>query len=817
MAAAAFLIWQAVMTASGRYAPEPSELERRIEDGTRIAVYGTVERWEETDQYRMVHLKNCRVLPWEMLLNPASEGGHPDFPDIQFFQKQAVYAPKLLIYLKRDPEFAGDSQSKNDFAVSAEDDQNKKSKIKTEQYNKATASAEFAEIGNAIVVQGELTHFETASNPGNFDQRSYYIRKGFWASVWADTVQVLDSSADSAKEQLLKLRRSWREMLVCHLGEIHGNSMSAILLGDKRGLDEHVKTLYQKSGIGHILAISGLHMSFIGMGVYQILRRMGCPLWISGLLGTCLLGSYAVMIGSGVSSIRAFLMFAVRTGADLCGRRYDMSTSLALSAAVLILENPLYLTDAGYLLSFGAILGIALLYPTITELVETDGQEDGQIRKKQEKDRNVRKRICQKLRQGLYSSISVSIMLCPVTLYFYYEFPLYSPIINILVIPLMSLVLGAGLAGSLLCTVWDWGGGMILQICAAILTVYETICEISLWLPFSRLSTGQPDLKWIFGYYAVLLLTLGYLRYMRGKQLRRKLCMGGVSGLLVLAALTAGGRYRGIFQVTMLDVGQGDGIFFCSPGGMTCLIDGGSSDIGEVGKYRIIPYLESQGVSELDYLFLSHGDMDHVSGAEELLDSQELGIRVKTLVVPPKQVLDEKLLGLIQQAVRAGTRVKVLEKGQKIRDQEMTITCAGPGDEYQGESGNAASMLLYMECRGLSMLFTGDVEGDGEELLTKWLAGKKVGEYDILKVSHHGSGNSTLQNFLDQARPSVGLISSGIGNRYGHPAEETVERLEQSGCRIYGTQENGAITVRVRRKGDRKAVIETYRGKGFAK
>ena len=139
--------------------------------------------------------------------------------------------------------------------------------------------------------------------------------------------------------------------------------MSAILLGEKSELDAQMKALYQKSGIGHILAISGLHMSFIGMGFYGLLRRVGCPVKPAGVLGILFLLGYTVMIGGGVSAIRAFVMFGIRVGADLCGRAYDMATSLAVAAALIALESPMYLRDAGYLLSFGAVLGMAAVYP----------------------------------------------------------------------------------------------------------------------------------------------------------------------------------------------------------------------------------------------------------------------------------------------------------------------------------------------------------------------------------------------------------------------------------------------------------------------
>ena len=145
-----------------------------------------------------------------------------------------------------------------------------------------------------------------------------------------------------------KLRRNWKRLLVSQMGARHGNSMSAILLGEKSELDAQMKALYQKSGIGHILAISGLHMSFIGIGLYRILRKIGIPFLPAGLIGITFLLLYTCMIGSGVSSQRALVMFAVRVGADMSGRDYDLPTSLAFAAAVIVFCQPLYLFDAGF-------------------------------------------------------------------------------------------------------------------------------------------------------------------------------------------------------------------------------------------------------------------------------------------------------------------------------------------------------------------------------------------------------------------------------------------------------------------------------------
>ena len=148
-----------------------------------------------------------------------------------------------------------------------------------------------------------------------------------------------------------------------------------------------------------------------------------------------------------------------------------------------------------------------------------------------------------------------------------------------------------------------------------------------------------------------------------------------------------------------------------------------------------------------------------------------------------------------------------MEAGQKVALGELRLTCMAPSGEYQGEIGNAASMVLWMECRNLEMILTGDVEGEGEVQLTDWLREQEKTECDILKAAHHGSKNSTLPEFLQQLTPKYVWISSGIGNRYGHPAKETIDRLKETGCQLYGTQEYGAVTIKI--KGE-TAEIETF-------
>ncbi|MEE1085596.1 MAG: ComEC/Rec2 family competence protein [Schaedlerella sp.] len=261
--------------------------------------------------------------------------------------------------------------------------------------------------------------------------------------------------------------------------------------------------------------------------------------------------------------------------------------------------------------------------------------------------------------------------------------------------------------------------------------------------------------------------------------------------IFVAAVINTRGNHNEL-KITMLDVGQGDGIHIRTPSGMQILIDGGSSDVSEVGKYRIEPYLESQGVTELDYVFISHGDLDHTSGIQEMLLNQKFGIRIHTLILPSENVLDESLLEVGRFAEQYGTRVAAIGAGEKIIDGEMVITCIAPSESYEGAIGNASSMVLDLRYKGFDMLFTGDLENEGEDAVVK---SGVLRDYDILKVGHHGSKNSTSEEFLEQVRPEVALISAGKENRYGHPSKETLERLKNIGCEVYSTQECGAIII----------------------
>ena len=623
----------------------PSPLEIRAKQGEVLAITGQAYKIEKREKHQAVYLKNNSIL------------------QIQKDQKQSFQESKFILYT--DPEIQ-------------------------------------IHIGNAIRAAGELSFFQNARNPGNFDQKLYYQRQDIHGSAWAKEVEVVDDSIWKIRDWLSEFRSQWKKALIQAMGEKDGNVLSAMLLGEKSEMDPDTKELYQVSGIGHILAISGLHLSFIGIGAYRIFRRMTGSYTAGGIAGILLLVLYVMMIGVTISAVRALVMFLFRVGADMAGRHYDPPTALAAAAAAVLLWRPLSLYDGGFWLSFGAVFAMIIVLPIFKGLPV----------------------------QGFWASVSINLTILPVMLFYFFEFPPYSLLLNLFVIPLMSAMLFLGLLGSAAYAAGIPIAVFGLRICKVILWLYEKCCEIGMGIPGARMIAGKPRLWQIAAYYILLAAALVFLRRLRRKEIKKASGMEttGRIRIMPLLALAAGifiltFRFgeEGRLSVTILDVGQGDGIFIQGPAGGTYLIDGGSSDIKKVGQYRIEPFLKSRGVGRLDYVLISHGDSDHMNGVADLIERRKIGIEIGTLVLPMQEAWDEALCSLADMARQAGIQVAEIGPGQGIQEKEAALSCIQPakGDEIQ--PGNEASMVLALSSGEFDMLLCGDVEGKWEELLTERL------------------------------------------------------------------------------------------------
>lgn len=623
-------------------------------------------------------------------------------------------------------------------------------------------------IGQSVTLIGELSRFDIAKNPGNFDQRAYYAIERIHGFVNVQQILRVEGRGNSFKETLYQIRQSWKQYFIEVFGEEQGGILSAMLLGEKQMVSPEIKELYQKNGIAHVLAISGLHVSFIGMSIYRFLRKMGAGFTVSGIIGILVLTMYTCMIGFSISVFRAYIMLLFRIGADITGRVYDMATALAVAAAITVSYQPLYLTDASFWMSYLAIVGILLGVPCLQILVSV---EHVRIKK-------------------YYASIAINIFLFPILLWFYYEISTYSFVWNIFAIPLTTVIIGFGLVGSICASFCPPVARLFFQVCKICLSLMTKMSEAGSELPGFRLVLGKPEgWKMIF-FYVWLGSMLVYTLQKKRKSFLLLAC--GIFCILLFFYRPSKGM-----EVVMLDVGQGDCFLVKSPNGNAYLVDGGSSDVNQVGKYRIEPCLKSLGVGRLTSVFVSHGDLDHCNGIRELLQRQKFGVRIDCLVLPEQYKAEDMLMELAQIANEQDIQVTIFKEGMGFQEGEVWWkSIQGDGSENEG------SMVLELRYKNFEMLFTGDVEGEGE----KDLIGRLRKRYDVLKVAHHGSKNGTTEQFLEKVSPSISFVSAGEQNRYGHPHAETVMRLKNCGSVIYGTCGNGA--VRLKTDGQRIDILD---------
>ena len=512
------------------------------------------------------------------------------------------------------------------------------------------------------------------------------------------------------------------------------------------------------------------------MGIYEILRHASFTRTFAAGGSCAVLILYAVLTGGSISAVRAAVMFLIRMGAEVTGREYDGLTAAGTAVLLMLSFNPLQLFDAGFLLSFGAVLGVYLILP----FWQTEGEA--------------------KWKRTIKMSLSVQLAVLPIMLYYYYEISPYSIFWNLLAVPLAGIVLACGFAGILTGTVVSgglWPARISYGISGLILGIYEEGSRIMLEIPGARWVAGRPGTVQILAYYMVLAVMLACFRF--GK---KKAAYTGILAAVLLMGFPHG--RAGELEIYMMNVGQGDAFFLRGPKGGTYLIDGGSSTVSDVGKYRIEPFLKSEGVGKLDYVWVSHGDIDHLGGIEEMLKRQKYGIRIERIVLPGERFWDEKLYEFAQTATEYGAKVYTVEAGQILREGEMELFCIWPGDEKEKEEmpepGNEASMVLALRYRRFDMLFTGDLENDAEDTVSARIGElqeqKKLSDrFEVLKVGHHGSRNATSERLLEITRPDAAWVSAGEKNRYGHPHEEVLERLANWGVSLYNTKDGHAVKL----------------------
>ncbi len=636
-------------------------------------------------------------------------------------------------------------------------------------------------IGDCVVFQGELVPFDRAAYPGGYDEALYLTMKGYDCKMYVEEMRKtgMDTSlAVTFSKGRLRLHNILEQILPAEEGGI----MKAMLTGEREDIPEEIQELYMKAGVTHILCISGLHISLLGFYVEILFSRiLRCGRGTSTAATIILSTFFLLFTGITPSAVRAVAMLYIL----LLGRYwfclYDRRTAIAAAALLILLSEPLYLWHSGFQLSFITVLGISIGAERI---------EDSRGRERKWFDG---------IKETFIISWYASVCSFPIVAYHFYSVSLVGVLANLVIIPLSGLLLGFGILSALLGLFSIPAATFAAGSVYVILQIYERTCLLLTELPFAYILTGSPSLVTILLYYALLLFVLYY-----GE--KKWSWLGGTVLCTALWCSIFGNRmFWKENTIAFLDVGQGDAAVITTYDQKAYLIDGGGiygREFGEnTGAMVILPYLEYLGIDELEGAFLSHMDSDHMIGLLETLDA----LSVKGLYVSDYPIILEKDNKIFQEIVEKNS-IPLYTVHNKESSVDGSWECIYPlkGISFMEKDSNLSSMVLRYVYGGTRVLFTGDLPSLGEQLLLERGADFSA---EIIKVSHHGAKGASTDGFLDMVSPEIAVISCGVNNLYGHPNEETLERLKRIHAQIYRTDREGSILVRLSPDGSRS--IET--------
>jgi competence protein ComEC len=523
----------------------------------------------------------------------------------------------------------------------------------------------------------------------------------------------------------------------------------ALLIGIQDDLPDELQRAYQKLGITHLFAISGLHITLLSYLFYEGLLLIRVRKEIAyGCLLICL-PLYALLAGGAPSIWRAVSIVEIFALSRLFRQKWQLLDVLSISCCLLIILRPTIIYEIGFQLSYLATYSIVLSVPLL-------------------------KRASTIWHQNFYVTVVAQLLTYPFLLLHFYELSLSSFVANIFFVPLFSFII---LPINLIC--------LLPQLNQLVFRIYEPL-RTSLDTFFYQMNTypqqmwvpGKPSTLWLIVLISSVIFSLYYL-CQEGKW--KKACW-----ILMIPALllTIKPYFQNELQISFINVGQGDSILIELPHRKgVYLIDSGGllrfeteswkerNRLYEVGKQVVVPYLKGKGISSLDVFVFTHADADHIEGAEEVLKE----IRVGEIHITPGSLMQNEMADVRVEANKR--KIPIIEKidGDRFGIKDVQLRYLHPNDLHY--EGNNDSLVLLLQVGGFKALFTGDLEKEGENRLVQEY-GALIANSTLLKAGHHGSKTSSSEQFLRTVNPQLTIFTAGKNNRYKHPAKEVIERME---------------------------------------
>lgn len=629
--------------------------------------------------------------------------------------------------------------------------------------------------GDRIRIAGTVIGLHGYNNPGAINTVAALQREGIRARLLpAGPLTLVEPAGRGISWQAW--RDNWRRQVVAAMEKTmpapEAAILSGMIFGGYQGINREVIADFQTTGLVHILSVSGTHIALVGAAVLWLGRRFKLRPGLIAVITAIAVTGYAVIAGLTAPVLRSLLMGLTGLAAVVWKREKDVAAAFGLSLLLMLALQPELIYDVSFQLSFACTAGLILFYAKTMQWLQ---------------------RLPKRLAQVAAATFAVQLAALPLTAWYFSNYSFCSFAANFIVVPVVEGIVIAGLVGVLFV---GWAPALAGLVFAGCSLCLGAVLQATAWLAaLPAASIYFPPLNgiaWLV-YYMFLFWLYGYFPrpVMLPLEIWRR-WPGRVQVFIVAAALAWAAYlvYPRPVVIHFIDVGQGDAAVITTPHGRAVMVDTGGA-VGsasfDLGEQVVYPYLRHYGITELDYLFLTHGHQDHAGGAAAILNH----IPVKCVLMAREAEYTQAEKAVLYHRNRQAVIPQY--QGQRIELDGVTFTVVyAPAAGRSTGAGNETSTVIRVAFGDQSILFTGDLEAPGEAEI---LAEKLPIQSNLLKVGHHGSRTSSTAAFLQAVAPQVAVISVGYHNSFGHPHAETLARLAAGKTRVYRTDRSGAVRV----------------------